>query len=142
MGKRKGGYRRKTRKLMRKNVRNKGKISLADWFATYKQGDKVALCAEPGVQDGIYNLRFHGKVGTIVGQQGRCYHVAIMDGGKAKTVIVHPVHLQLQRTVGAAKTVSATMTGKQALKAPKTAAPKVAASKPVLKPVAPATKKV
>lgn len=146
MGKRKGGYRRKTRKLMRKDTGTKGKISLADWFATYKQGDKVSLCAEPGVQDGIYNLRFHGKVGTIVGQQGRCYHVAIMDGDKAKTVIVHPVHLHLQRTMGAAKTVSATMMGKQALKSPAPKAAAVAkapaASKPALKPVAPATKKV
>jgi hypothetical protein len=46
--------------------------------------------------------------------------------------------LQLQRTVGAAKTMSAKMTGKQALKAP---APKVAV-KVAVKPVAPATKKV
>lgn len=93
MGKRKGGYRRKTRMLMRKNVRDKGKIKLAAYFAIFKEGDKVALRAEPAVQSGIYNLRFHGKVGTIAGKQGTCYQVAITDGGKAKTVIVHPVHL-------------------------------------------------
>ncbi len=93
MGKRKGGYRRKTRKMMRKNVRDKGKIKLTAYLATFKQGDKVALRAEPAVQDGIYNLRFHGKVGTVTGKQGTCYTVAITDGGKAKTVIVHPIHL-------------------------------------------------
>lgn len=79
---------------MRKNVRAHGKIRLAAYFATYKTGDKVALFAEPAVQDGIYHLRFHGKVGTIVGMQGNCYQVAIVDGSKPKTVIVHPVHLK------------------------------------------------
>ncbi|MEM4243164.1 MAG: 50S ribosomal protein L21e [Candidatus Woesearchaeota archaeon] len=93
MGKRKGGYRRRTRHLLHKDVRNKGKVRLADYFANYKPGDKVALFAEPAVQGGMYNPRFHGKVGTIVRMQGDCYHVAIVDGGKAKTVIVHPVHL-------------------------------------------------
>ncbi len=94
MGKRKGGYRRRTRNLMRKNVRAKGKIRLSSYFASYKKGDKVALFAEPAVQGGIYHLRFHGKVGTVKSQQGECYNVAIMDGGKAKTVLVHPVHLK------------------------------------------------
>jgi len=93
MGKRKGGYRRKTRKLMRKNVRDKGKISLNAYFAQYKPGDMVGLRAEPAVQDGIYNLRFHGKTGKVLGKQGDCYQVAIIDGGKAKTLIVHPIHL-------------------------------------------------
>jgi large subunit ribosomal protein L21e len=94
MGKRKGGYRRRTRIMMRKNVRSKGKIKLADYFASYKPGDKVALFAEPAVQGGIYHLRFHGKVGVVESQQGECYHVKINDGGKAKTVLVHPVHLK------------------------------------------------
>ncbi len=94
MGRRKGGYRRKTRKLMRKNVRQKGKIKLTAYFAKYKEGDRVALFAEPAVQDGIYNLRFHGKAGTIVGKQGDCYKVNFFDGGKQKMAIVHPVHLK------------------------------------------------
>lgn len=94
MGKRKGGYRRKTRRLMCKNVRDKGKIRLADYFANYKTGDHVQLKAEPAVQDGIYHLRFHGKVGTVKGMQGTCYQVQIKDGNKAKTVIVHPIHLK------------------------------------------------
>jgi large subunit ribosomal protein L21e len=123
MGKRKGGYRRKTRILMRKNVREHGKIRLADYFATYKDGDKVALRAEPGYQGGIYHLRFHGKVGEIAGKQGDCYYVAIVDGGKAKKVLVHPIHLQ---RVGATKRHAV---AEQARSAPKTAA-KAPAAKP------------
>lgn len=94
MGKRKGGYRRKTRKLMKKNVRDHGKIRLSSYFAKYNDGDKVTLFAEPAVQDSLYNLRFHGKAGTVIGMQGACYKVAILDGNKPKMVIVHPIHLK------------------------------------------------
>jgi large subunit ribosomal protein L21e len=78
---------------MTKNARDKGKIRLSAYFASYNEGDKVALIAEPAVQNGNYNPRFHGKVGTIVSRQGECYYVAIKDGNKAKTLIVHPIHL-------------------------------------------------
>ena len=126
MGRRKGGYRRKTRHLMRKNVRDKGKISLVAYFASYNPGDKVALVAEPGVQGGIFNPRFHGKIGIILSKQGACYNIAIHDGGKAKTVLVHPVHLQKQGVAGSA----------QAAVAAKAAARKAPAVNPAEKAVA------
>jgi large subunit ribosomal protein L21e len=136
MGKRKGGYRRKTRKLMKKNVRDHGKIRLSSYFAKYNDGDKVTLFAEPAVQDSLYNLRFHGKIGTVRGMQGACYKVAILDGNKPKTVIVHPIHL---------KRADVKSTRNVAPKATKAAAPvkaapvaKVAAAKTT----APAARKV
>lgn len=79
---------------MCKETREKGKIRLSAYFAKYKPGDKVALVAEPAVQGGNYNPRFQGKVGTVASKQGECYYIAIKDGGKAKTVIVHPIHLK------------------------------------------------
>lgn len=154
MGKRKGGYRRKTRHLMRKNVRDKGKISLTAYFQKYKDGDMVTLFAEPGVQNSLYNLRFHGKVGMIVGQQGDCYKVQIHDGGKQKIVITHPIHLKRPGIAGAAgKKATATTAMFKAAGAPKKdaaakaapAAKPAATAKPVatrapLKPLAPATR--
>ena len=127
MGKRKGGYRRKTRNLMRKNVRNKGKISLTAYFQKYNAGDMVTLFAEPGVQNSLYNLRFHGKVGMVVGQQGDCYKVQIVDGGKQKVIITHPIHLKRPGIAGAA--------GK---KAAATKAMHAASAKPVAPKAAPA----
>jgi large subunit ribosomal protein L21e len=150
MGRRKGGYRRKTRKLMRKNVRNKGKISLTAYFATFKEGDQVTLYAEPGVQNALYNLRFHGKIGTVVGMQGDCYKVHIYDGGKQKMVITHPIHLKRPGVAGAAgKKATATKAMFKAAEksAPAPAAKPVAAksAKPVatrapMKPLPPATR--
>ena len=148
MGRRKGGYRRKTRKLMRKNVRNKGKISLTAYLAKYKQGDMVTLFAEPGVQNSLYNLRFHGKVGMIVGQQGDCYKVQIHDGGKQKMIITHPIHLKRPGVAGVAASKAGVAKAMHAASAKtadaKPAAPKAAAAaKPAraaLKPLPPATR--
>ncbi len=61
-----GGFRRKTRHKLRKNVRQKG----------------------------MYLPRFHGRIGVVKGQRGKCYEVAIKDGSKEKILIVHPVHLK------------------------------------------------
>jgi len=96
MVQRKGGFRRKTRKIMRKSIRQKGKISLSRYFQKLEIGQIVTLKAEPAVQKGMYLPRFHGKNGVIVGQAGRCYKVSINDGGKKKLLVVHPVHLKWQ----------------------------------------------
>lgn len=89
-----GGFRRKTRGKLSKNFRQKGKISITKYFQTFAIGDKVVLHAEPAIQKGMYFPRFHGKVGKVLKQAGECYHVEIKDITKAKTLIIHPVHLK------------------------------------------------
>lgn len=89
-----GSTRRKARKRLTKTRRTKGKISLTKYFAVFKPDEKVVLKAEPAVQKGMYHIRFHGKVGTVKGKQGRCYQVQIKDGSKKKVLIINPVHLQ------------------------------------------------
>lgn len=88
-----GGFRRNTRKKMRKNVRARGKISLKNYLQTFSVGDKVLLGAEPAYQKGMYFPRFYGKVGIVSKKVGTCYEVKIKDFTKEKTVVVHPVHL-------------------------------------------------
>ncbi|MBU2633821.1 MAG: 50S ribosomal protein L21e [Nanoarchaeota archaeon] len=89
-----GGFRRKTRYKLKKNIRNRGKLSLTNYLQKLKNNDKVLLKAEPAVQTGMYFPRFHGKTGTIKNKIGKCYEVEIKDGKKIKTLIVHPVHLK------------------------------------------------
>ena len=89
-----GGFRRKTRHKLKKNIREKGKISLKKYFQKIEVGQKVLLKAEPAVQGGMYFPRFHSKTGVIIGMEGRCYKVQIKDKNKQKTLIVHPVHLK------------------------------------------------
>ncbi len=94
MTKRLGGFRRKTRSKLRKNYRQKSKISISNYLQKFKIGDKVLLKAEPAVQNGMYFPRFHSKVGMVKGKQGSSYKVLIKDGKKDKFLIVHPIHLK------------------------------------------------
>ncbi len=94
MVKRIGGFRRKTRHKLQKNVRRKGKISLTRFFQEFKPNDKVVLNMEPAYHKGIYFPRFHGKIGTVIQKKGTCFEVVINDHSKKKTLIVHPVHLK------------------------------------------------
>ncbi len=94
MSTRYGGSRSRTRKTFRKNIKERGKISLSRYFQKLELGQHVVLKTEPAVQKGMYHGRFHGNAGVIVGQQGSCYRVSINDQGKQKELIVHPVHLK------------------------------------------------
>ncbi|MFC1728529.1 50S ribosomal protein L21e [Nanoarchaeota archaeon] len=102
MAKRVGGLRRKTRSLLSKSARTKGKLSLSKYFQTFKPGEKVALKAEPSVQKGMFGRRFAGKIGVVDSKRGNCYMVKIKDIGKEKLVVVHPVHLK-KHSLGAIK---------------------------------------
>ncbi len=94
MVKRIGTSRTKSRHKLSKNIRQKGKLSLTKYFQKFEEGDSVIFKAEPAVQTGLYNLRFHGKVGIVHGMRGKCYKVTVKDFKKEKTMIVHPVHLK------------------------------------------------
>lgn len=89
-----GTSRTKTRHKLQKTIRQKGKISLSKYFAAFKVGEMVALCAEPGVTGGMYHPRFHTRAGIIKGKEGSCYKICIKDRGKEKMLLVHPVHLR------------------------------------------------
>ena len=94
MASRIGGFRRKTRSKLSRNVREKGKISLTRFFQVFKEGEQVQLHANPSIQKGMYFPRFHGKAGTITSKRGNCYNVKIKDGNKEKVLVVHPIHLK------------------------------------------------
>lgn len=92
-----GGFRRKTRFKLKKEQRNKGKLSLTNYFREFKEGDRVKLMADPTVQKGMFHPRFYGKRGLVKGKRGNSYIVQITDGGKDKSLIVHPVHLKVTK---------------------------------------------
>lgn len=87
------GFRKKTRHLMQRSLREKGKISLSKYFQKFKEGDKVTLKINPAVQKGAFNTRFQGQAGIVKAKCGSCYEVIIKDLKKNKTILVHPVHL-------------------------------------------------
>lgn len=91
--KRIGGNRRKSRYKMKKSISDKGKLHISRFLQSFEEGDKVLLKAYPSYQKGLFDLRFHGRIGEVAGKQGECYKVHLKDGKKTKEFIVHPVHM-------------------------------------------------
>lgn len=88
------GYRHRTRKLLKKTIREKGAIPpLSKLMIEYKIGDKVHVKIDPSVMSGMPHRRYHGKTGTIVGARGKAYMVEVYLGGKRKILFIRPEHL-------------------------------------------------
>ena len=94
MVKRIGTPRRKTRHLLKKNFRDRGKLSLKRFFQDFQVGDRVALKIDSTYQKGTYHPRFYGRQGIVKAKQGKCYLVETKDINKVKTVLAHPIHLK------------------------------------------------
>ena len=89
------GFRHRTRKLLRKHIRERGAVPpLSLLMYEYKPGDKVYIIINPSVMKGMPHRRYHGKVGTVVGKRGKAYIVQVRVGSKVKTLFVRPEHLR------------------------------------------------
>ena len=97
MAQRIGSSRRKTRQLYSIKPSEKGKISIRNHLQRFDEGQKVTIGIDPSVHAGLPFRRFVGKSGIIEGKQGSVYKVRVRDGGKEKSLLVHPVHLRTLR---------------------------------------------
>jgi large subunit ribosomal protein L21e len=88
------GYRKKTRKLLKKKPRNRGKIGLSKILYEYKSGQKVVVKIEPSVHGGMPHRRYQGRIGVIASKKGRAYVVGVTQGKAIKEIIVRPEHLE------------------------------------------------
>lgn len=89
------GLRHRTRKLLRKNVRERGGVPrLSLVMREYSVGDKVHIVPNPAVHEALPHRRYIGKTGTVIGRRGRAYLVEVLVGGKRKTIITVPEHLR------------------------------------------------
>ena len=91
-----GTGQRKTRYLFKRHYRQRGKISLSQYFQVLQPGDKVNLKINSAIQGGQFYRRFYGLTGVVTGKRGFCYEVKVNDQNKEKTVYVHPIHLHKQ----------------------------------------------
>jgi len=88
------GYRRKTRDLMSKGPRERGKSPISRLLYEYSRGDKVVIDIDPSVHKGMPHHRYQGKVGIVVGKRGRAYEIEVTQGDAVKMIIVRPEHLK------------------------------------------------
>jgi large subunit ribosomal protein L21e len=92
--KRSQGYRSKTRALLTKPAREKGKIKIRKLLYNYQPGDKVVIKIDPSIHKGMPHRRYHGKIGVITNKRGRAYIINVTQGNATKEVIVRPEHLE------------------------------------------------
>ncbi len=86
------GFRRRTRSL-RITPRNRGKLNIGAILAKFEENERVAIKINPSHQK-IPHPRFNGRIGKVVGDQGRAYIIEFMDGEKNKRILVTPEHLK------------------------------------------------
>ena len=93
MGRKAKGYRRKTRYLLKRKPRERGKTGLSKVLREYESSEKVVIKLDPSVHKGMPHRRFHGKIGVVVKKRGRSYVVNVSQGNALKEIIVRPEHL-------------------------------------------------
>ena len=92
------GYRRKTRSLLRRKTRQRGKTGLSTILREYQSGDRVVVKLDPSIHKGMPHRRFHGRIGIVKSKKGRAYIVDVTQGDTIKTITVRPEHLEPFKT--------------------------------------------
>jgi large subunit ribosomal protein L21e len=90
------GPRRKTRKKLSNEPRERGTSPPQRAIQDFEEGDTVHLALDPSVPEGGFHQRFSGRTGTVIGTQGAAYKVEVTDGDATKTIIVKSAHLSAQ----------------------------------------------
>ena len=93
MGRKAKGYRRKTRSILKRKPRERGKTGLSKILFEYSPGEKVVVKIDPSVHKAMPHRRYHGRIGVIVNKKGRSYVVNVTQGRATKEIIVRPEHI-------------------------------------------------
>jgi large subunit ribosomal protein L21e len=87
------GFHSRTRGTLTKEARERGMPPVTRYLQTFEVGERVMIRLEASEPHGQPHPRYQGRTATVLAQVGRCYRLGFTDGGKAKQVIAHPVHL-------------------------------------------------
>lgn len=88
------GYRSGTRRLLKKEHKERGKIRMSKLLQEYQPGNRVVVRIDPSIQKGMPHRRFHGKTGTVTEKRGRSYVVTVPQGNAVKEITVRPEHIE------------------------------------------------
>lgn len=79
--------------LKRKRLREKRRINLSQYFQELKKGEKVALIRNLSFK-AAFPKKMHGKTGIVIGKQGKCYIVRLLNGKTHKNFTINAIHLK------------------------------------------------
>ena len=93
MARRSKGFRSKTRRLLKKGVRSRTKIT--DYLKEINLDDKVVIKIDAGIHKGMPHPRYYGVSGIVSERRGDSYLIKIKDKNKEKILISRPEHLKI-----------------------------------------------
>jgi large subunit ribosomal protein L21e len=93
LGRNAKGFRRKTRYILKRKPRERGKTGLSKVLREYAPEEKVVIKLDPSVHKGMPHRRFHGKIGVIANKRGGSYVINVTQGKAIKEIIVRPEHI-------------------------------------------------
>jgi len=79
--------------MVKKKIKDKGKVKLSRMFQELKEGDRVAVHIELS-EIASFPKRLQGKTGAVESARGKAYIVKIRDGNNLKRFIIKPIHLK------------------------------------------------
>jgi large subunit ribosomal protein L21e len=79
--------------IKRKQVTQRGKVRLSEYFKNLAEGDRVAIVRELS-EEPKFPYQLQGRSGVIAGRRGRAYVVKMKDFNQEKTHIIHAIHLK------------------------------------------------
>jgi len=89
------GYYTGTRSLLKKPIRETGKLYIGKILQDYPPGSRVLIKMNSSVQKSMPHKRFHGKIGVIKAKRGRGYVITVPQGNMIKEIITRAEHIQL-----------------------------------------------
>jgi len=87
------GFRTKTRTLISRKPRDRGKQPLGRLLIPYALGQTVRIMINPAVQKGMPHRRYHGRVGLVAEKRGRSYVVEVAGTKTPRIIIARPEHI-------------------------------------------------
>jgi len=93
LGRKAKGFRRKSRYVLKRKPRERGKTGLSRLLYNYEPAERVVIKLNPSMHKGMPHRRFHGRIGVIAEKRGRSYVVNVSQGNKIKEIIVRPEHI-------------------------------------------------
>ena len=87
------GFRRETRRKLRKHLSEKFKPE--SYLTRFSPGEKAVIKPDPYSHKGMPFPKFSGKIGEVVEKRGSAYIMRVKFGNKEKIIISKPEHMRL-----------------------------------------------
>ena len=89
------GLHRRSRKRLKLDIKERGKVNIKKALQSFEVGDKVIIDPDSRIQRNLPQRSFFGSVGKIIEKKGKAYTVEVKQQGKSlKRIDLLPVHMK------------------------------------------------